>query len=419
MEFSKDLLLEIHKHIKPFINRTPVLQFDFINNSITTYIDEDWVKAKNTTLGADNGIGLCISMAIATDSSIKHPPLELLFTVDEETGLTGAAELDIDLIKSNYMLNIDSEENDTITIASAGGNEIHCELNLNVIENHYDSSIKITLLQMQGGHSGMEINKNQGNAIKVIFSILNKLEEFSLSYVNGGVATNAIPKECEMSLSYYDKDFELIKKIINDEFEKIKNQLDMPSAEINIEKTSKKEKIFNKETTQKLISTINKIPTGVIKMSENIDGLVKTSNNLGTIETNENKIIMNCMFRSSSILDLEELEIKLKEILKKFNKVEAKGKYPGWESDPKKSKLLELAKQKFESHYNKKPEIVALHAGLECGIIIGKAKRNIDCISIGPDILEAHTPRERVSIKGVADFYEYLKTLIEELKFKI
>ena len=409
---NKTVLLQSHMDMVPQKNNNT--KHDFLKDEIKPYIDSEYIKARGTTLGADNGIGVATMMAILESSTIKHPRLECLFTTDEETGMTGATNIKKDLLNSSIMINLDSEEVGEICVGCAGCVDITISMNYTKEIPTQDNAYKIILSGLLGGHSGAEIDLGRANANKLLNEFLIELkskENFSISTFTGGSLRNAIPRESFVEITI-DKSSKI--KEILDKFElKVKEQFKNIENNINfiIEEISMPENVMDKTTALNLIQKIKECPNAVFKMNEELK-MVETSNNLAMIRTTENKIKISCMARS--LLEDKKYDItnKIKEIFKKYD-VKLSGDHPGWQ--PKEnSEILEIAKSEFEKLYNKKAIVKTIHAGLECGLI-GTKYPKIDMISIGPTIQFPHSADERCEIKTVKIYYNYLLEILKNI----
>jgi dipeptidase D len=407
-------------HVDMVCEKNKDKNFDFENDAIELIKDNGWIKANGTTLGSDNGIGVAASLAVVNDKSVVHGPLELLFTVDEETGLTGANNLQPGFVSGKLLLNMDSEEDGAFYIGCSGGIDTVGELNL-VYTNTPNDYVQyaLTVTGLKGGHSGLDINQGRGNAIKILGRVLNKISETNplVNQISGGSLRNAIPREAEGVISIASDSAKKAEEIISEFENEVKNEYKTVDSNVKIvfkPAKSKIEKAFTKEITEKLINTIMALPHGVIAMSADILGLVETSTNLATIKMDSNKLIMGTSQRSSVDSAKYFIGGSVASIFKlagfDFNHTDG---YPGWKPNVN-SEILKISKEVFKNLYNKEPEIKAIHAGLECGILESK-NPGMDMISFGPTIQNAHSPDERIEIKTVERFYELLKGILKEL----
>lgn len=393
--------------------------FDFETQGIDLLIDNGFLKANGTTLGADNGIAVAIALAVLDSDDIVHPPLEVVFTADEEAGMSGVENIDVSILKGKTMLNIDTEEEGEIYVSSAGGARVQIVLNFakdNKFENSLDLSLKIKGLN--GGHSGADIDKNLGNSIKILSFILSGLSKkfsFKLYNISGGDKTNAIPREASTLLNIKSTDKDSFIKETNILFEEIKadyvkteDNLTFEIIEFNQENLSP----ISIDDSKKIIDLLCEIPNGVIINSTKIENLVETSLSLGVLRTKENNITIEMLLRSSVNADLKSLTEKLEDLTKIYNAdFTVDSSYPSWEYNEN-SKLRKLFIDAHKEVYSVEPKIKAIHAGLECGIFANKIK-DLDVISVGPNIFGAHTPEERMEIKSVEYTWKWILKALE------
>lgn len=408
--------IALQGHMDMVCEKSKDSKHNFSKDAIELIYDGDWIKAKDTTLGADDGIALSVGLALALDKNIKHPKLELLFTSDEETGLNGASNLSNDFFESKLLINIDSEDADTITIGCAGGEDASVSLNIiRTFVNRDHHFLKISISGLYGGHSGIDINKNRANAIKLMTFLLNKLKNkfnIKLYEINGGSARNAIPVQCESIVAFKNSDKERIKLFIK-EFQETTKRNYSNEKSLNISCTEcKKEdmQVFDDSSFDKLLGLLVELPHGVYKMSEN--GIVETSNNLAIVETKESKVVIYTNQRSLIMDELGKITQKIENIARKYSAKCLKGNtYPSWQPDFN-SKLLKKSIEIYKSLFATRPKIEVIHAGLECGII-GSKMGNLEMISIGPTIYDPHTVNERVSIQSIEKVWLFLTKIIE------
>ncbi len=413
--------LVIQGHLDMVCEKNKDTIHDFSKDPIKMIIKNGWVTADGTTLGSDNGIAVAMGLAIMEDDSIVHPPMEFLFTVDEETGLTGAVELKSDFVDGRILLNIDSEEEGALYIGCAGGQ--HTILNKKIDWTHRHDDHKTFLLKisgLRGGHSGLNIHEGFGNGIKLLARVLYGLRDkfhYHIAKIEGGSKHNAIPREAEAVIDIPADGFNTLKKVAA-EFEKIFKE-ELRFVDVNVNVTVHEQEIptqvFSTDFRDQLVSVLYAIPHGVIAMSHAIEGLVETSTNMAIIETRDDMIHMLTSQRSSvgsSVVDIAE-KIKALGELGGFES-EQGGGYPAWEPNPD-SNLLKVCKDIYKDKYGNEPEVKAIHAGLECGII-GEKYAGMDMISFGPDIEGAHSPDERIKIESVEHVWEYLLEILRKIK---
>lgn len=383
--------------------------FDFENSPIKLIREGDMVTADGTTLGADNGIACAMMMAILSDNNLLHPPIECVFTSDEEVGLLGATALDCSKIKGKTMLNIDSECEGVFTAGCAGGASISASLNFDKCENK-KNTYKLSVTGLDGGHSGVDIDKNRCSAIKLAFDIVKRTGDCNIVSVNGGSKENAIPSVCEIVFASDNVDTGIC-----DEFKSIvTNNYSDSDCNILIEQINIAPYSMNDNHSKKLIDCVVELPNGIRCMNASIPTLVQTSSNIGVVATNDDNISLDISVRSSVTKEKSDIADDIKNILQKYGfEVKIHGDYPSWEFIEN-SELRDTAVKVFENMYNKKPVIDVIHAGLECGIFSDKIK-NLDCISYGPDLLDIHTVNERMSISSVMRVYDFTVELLKNL----
>ncbi len=418
MENRKSIVLQSHLDMVHQKNNDTV--FDFDVQGIEMFVDNDWIKAKGTTLGADNGIGVATIMAILESDTIPHPAIEALFTIDEETGMTGALNLKAGILKGSILLNLDTEQDDEIDIGCAGGIDVTAIGNYQMEELPADySAWRISVKGLNGGHSGMDIHKGLGNANKIMNRLIYKgFELFGLavSEINGGSLRNAIPRESESIITLpknkindFNTAFEQLIKDIKFELKTTE-----PTLQIGLQEVPLPDLIMNSDSQIQLINAIYSVSNGVYRMSADIDNLVETSNNLARVIVKDGKIFIACLTRSSIESSKMDLAQALEANFKMANlQVSFSGSYPGWTPNVS-SPILKVLTSVYEQLHQKKPKVVACHAGLECGIL-GKNYPNMDMISFGPTILGAHSPDERVSISSVQKYWRFVLEILKAI----
>jgi dipeptidase D len=421
MENRKAIVLQGHLDMVHQKNSDTV--FDFDTQGIDMYVDGDWVRARGTTLGADNGLGVAMIMAILESKEIKHPAIEALFTIDEETGMTGALNLKGGILKGEILLNMDTEEDDEIDIGCAGGIDVTATRSYHEEETPDDSvSYTITVKGLKGGHSGMDIHKGLGNANKIMNRILfDAFENFGLqvSEINGGSLRNAIPRESVAKVivaGMYDEAYIFdMQEIIND----IKTEFKTtePNLAIEIEKCDLPKKVMDLGVQEGIIRSIYAAQNGVYRMSADMDDLVETSNNVARVIIKDGEISIGCLTRSSVETSKFDLANALRSAFELSGcEVNLSGSYPGWTPNVK-SEILDLLVKIYEKQNHEKPKVVACHAGLECGIL-GTNYPDMDMISFGPTIQGAHSPDERASIKSSQKFWKFVLEILENIPVK-
>lgn len=394
---------------------------DFMKDPIELVRKGNTIMANETTLGADNGIAVATNLAIMEDKSLVHGPLEFLFTVDEETGLTGASNLSPDFLESRTMLNLDSEEEGAVYVGCSGGRDTTGTWNVD-FEKAPDGSTAMLLKVggLKGGHSGLEIDKGRGNAIKIINRVLLDLSECGarIASFEGGNKRNAIPRECEAMIFLPKKSANEATAIVArcSEIMKAENNTVDPDLFITLEAVSgvKGKKVIKKGQQRKLLATISALPHGVVKMSADIPGLVETSTNVAVISTSKKSIMLATSQRSSVASEIDEICHTVKSIflLGGADVAQSDG-YPGWKPNLD-SDILKVALTTFEQLYGKKPEVKAIHAGLECGII-GEKFPGIDMLSFGPTLEAVHSPDEKIYIDTVEKYWNFLLAILKNV----
>ena len=407
-------------HLDMVCEKNSDVDFDFTTDPIKLKLKGDVLTADGTTLGADNGMGLATSLAILEDKNSKLGKIEALFTIDEETGLTGAFALGSDMLTGKIMLNLDSEDWGVITVGCAGGGDSKIELSFKTQQLKDDfESLNVKITGLRGGHSGVDINEQRGNAIKLLARMLWKAKEdykFYITEIKGGDKHNAIPREsyAKISVSKSDKD-NFIKTLKNEEkdiLEEIK-PID-PNFKADIQKNEKLSSGLTNESQNKLLNLLHGLPHGVDKMSYDIPHLVETSTNLATIAFDEKNITIGMSTRSSIKSALQDFRDRIHAVAELSGaKVSEEEPYPGWKPNLN-SKLLDLSKKIFKENYDKEPVVEAIHAGLECGII-GEKFSGMDMISIGPTIKYPHSPEEQVHVSTVDKFYDFVVKILESV----
>lgn len=416
-ENRKTIILQ--SHLDMVHQKNNDINFDFDKDGINSYADGDWVKAKGTTLGADNGLGVAYMMALLESKNIEHPNIECLFTIDEETGMTGAKNLEKGKLKGTILLNLDTEDIKELTIGCAGGIDINVNRNYSQENSPSLRSFKINIKGLKGGHSGMEIHLGRGNSNKIITRFLVNSERFGLrlSELNGGGLRNAIPREAEAIV--FIEDVEGYMSYFKDLCISIKSELSStePDLDISIKEISHKGKTMEQVAQELIINSLNSCFNGVFRMSADVKDLVETSSNLANVIIKDGVFQANCLTRSSVESAKMDCANSIKSSFKNSGcKVEFTGGYPGWKPNPD-SEILKILESVYNKIFNQEPNVTACHAGLECGIISGHYP-GLDMVSIGPTIVSPHSPDERVNIKSVSDFWIYLKEILKNIPNK-
>lgn len=416
MENRKGIILQGHMDMVPQKNNDKV--HDFTKDPIQTRIEDDWVWACGTTLGADDGLGIAAAMSVLESNTIKHGPIEALFTVDEETRMVGAKALKPDVLKGDILLNLDSETEGELYVGCAGG------LDANVTFKYKEEALskgykalKIIVTGLRGGHSGMEINEGRGNANKTMARVLLPIIrdcKGKLASFNGGNMRNAIPREAEAVIAVPAEKVDAAKAIVEKTLATVKNELAKidPDVVITVE-AAKASKVFAGTVGKKLVQALYACPNNVDRMSLEVKDLVETSNNLAIVKTDKDAIHVNTLLRGSS----DTLKADLAEAVRAAfelagAKVEFDGGYGGW-SPNLSSPILKTMKSTYKKLFGKEPAVMAIHAGLECGIF-APTYPNWDMISCGPTLKSPHSPAERCFIPSVERWWKFLVAVIED-----
>lgn len=408
----------MQSHLDMVCQKNNDTEFDFDNQGIEMFVDGDFVKAKGTTLGADNGIGVATIMAVLAADHISHPPLEALFTIDEETGMTGAMGLQGGLLNGKILLNLDTEDDDELTIGCAGGVDITLKSEYEAIKTPADcSSFQVTVRGLKGGHSGMDIHLGRGNANKWMNRILwHASQQFDLiiNRIDGGGLRNAIPRESVSVVSLPTPRTSDFKKIVQVQTEELLAEYRStdPNAEVVVEEVPTVDTGLPADLQNTLVAVIYACPNGIFRLSPDIADLVQTSNNLARVRVEAGSIQIGSLTRSSVNSERDDLA---NAISASFNllggEISFGGKYPGWAPRPE-SQIVKLMSELYQEMFGDEAHVAACHAGLECGIL-GQNYPDMEMISFGPNIRGAHSPDEKVQISSVQKFWNFL---LETLK---
>jgi dipeptidase D len=416
-ERARSVCLQGHLDMVPEKNKDKV--HDFLKDPIELVRKGNMLMANGTTLGADNGIAVATNLAIMEDRSLTHGPLEFLFTVDEETGLTGAAGLEFGFVESKTLMNLDSEEEGALYVGCSGGRDTIGTWNVDfekVPAKHV--AVHVRVAGLKGGHSGLEIDKGRGNAIKILNRALMLVADLGahLSSIEGGNKRNAIPREAEAVMFLPKKNVNAAKAKVAEFNTVAKAELATvePDLSVTLTEVKAKGKVIKKGQQKKLFQTIAALPHGVIKMSADIPGLVETSTNVAVINTAKKSIALATSQRSSVASELTEIAYSVSSIFH-LGGAEAKTSdgYPGWKPNLN-SDILKLAKSTYNQLYGKQPEVKAIHAGLECGII-GERYPGMDMVSFGPTLEGVHSPDEKIHIDTVDKFWNFLLGILKNV----
>jgi len=420
MENRKTVVLQ--SHLDMVHQKNNDTDFNFDTQGIKMYVDGDWVTAEGTTLGADNGLGVAAIMSILESDTIVHPTIEALFTIDEETGMTGAKNLQAGYLDGEILLNLDTEKDDEIDIGCAGGIDITATKKYSEVNPQANTTaFKITLNGLNGGHSGMDIHKGLGNANKLLGRLLYNLQEFDpqIASFNGGSLRNAIPREGHVTVVLPTNKVAAFKGALEVQANTFKHEYHKVDANLNIaiELADMPTAVIKSSEQISFINTLYAAHNGVYKMSLDVEGLVETSNNVAKVVLANGQIKIDCLTRSSVESSKFDLANKLRATfeLGGFD-VKFAGSYPGWQPNPD-STILKVLTNLYDKTFGKKPEVVACHAGLECGIL-GTNYPDMDMISFGPTIQGAHSPDERASISSTQKFWRFLQEILKEIPVK-
>lgn len=421
MENRKKVILQSHLDMVHQKNNDTV--FDFKTEGIKMFQDGDWVKAEGTTLGADNGIGVATIMALLESTDIAHPAIEALFTIDEETGMTGSFGLQPGFLEGDILLNLDTEDDDELTIGCAGGINVSASVQYDEINTpEHTVAYQLKISGLSGGHSGMDIHKGLGNANKLMNRLLSQLNASTNTYIHaihGGGLRNAIPRESVAQIVIAADEVPTFEKVVHQFQTELtaEHQQTDPDAMVEFQAIDLPAKVSHPDFSHKALAAIYAVPNGIYRMSPTIEGMVQTSNNLAQVEWKAGKFEALCLCRSS--VDSEK-EDEARAIAAAFAvihaDVECDGDYPGWTPRPQ-SDIVDLMNSLYQEMFNEKPHVMACHAGLECGII-GAHYPKMDMVSFGPNIRGAHSPDEKVQISSVQKYWDFLLETLKRIPTK-
>lgn len=405
----------IQGHTDMVWEKDETCKIDFEYDGLELFVDGDLVGAKGTTLGGDDGIAVAMCLALLDSDEYSHPPLEILFTSDEEIGMVGASALDVSPLKGKRMINADSEAEGTLWVSCAGGARTDISFKPEYI-NKKENIFSISVFGLHGGHSGAEIHKGYLNANQVMGKVLKSLKsdiDFNIVDINGGTMDNAITRECVCVISTVEKDVsDSVSKIYYDISAQCKET--DPDIKISVRSSETDMNAMDSVSTERVIGLLNDLPGGVIAMSKEIVGLVETSLNLGILSHKDNKVSFSFSVRSSKDGERAKLVERLNEIANNYScDFIIYGEYPAWEYKEN-SPLRETMASVYKEIFGKEMTVTAIHAGLECGMFCGKIK-NLDCVSFGPDMYDIHTPSERLSISSTERMWNYLLRVLEKI----
>lgn len=413
-EDRKIIVLQAHLDMVPQKNSDK--HHDFLTDPIDAYVDGEWVRARGTTLGADNGMGVAAAMGVLASKTLKHGPIEALFTIDEETGMTGAQNLAPDFVKGRILLNMDSETEGELYVGCAGGIDASITIPYELEKTPSDfQAFDIEVKGLKGGHSGMDIILGRGNAIMLLLRLMVENEDLGMriATAQGGGMRNAIPREASATIVVPSKNVAALQTKLKEAYENIKAELAgvEPQLQINVSATKLPAECLTEKSHLALTRSVYCCPNGVIRMSDSVPGLVETSSNFATLKMEAGHFLGQCLLRSS----VETAKMALtKQMGAVFAMVGAKAvftaPYPGWKPNMD-SPILKTMQTVYKKKFGKDSKIMAIHAGLECGLI-GGIYSGMDMISFGPTILSPHSPDERVNIASVSLFWDFLTEVL-------
>lgn len=422
MENRKMAILQAHVDMVPQKNSDK--KHDFLTDPIEMRVCEDgWVRANGTTLGADDGIGVAAAMSVLQSDNLKHGPLEALITVDEETGMTGASNLKANELKGDIFLNMDSETEGELYVGCAGGLDATIEISYKEEATPANmKGYKISMTGFKGGHSGMDINLGRANTNKLINRLLWKATKeccMRLACIDGGSLRNAIPREAFANVVVPADKAAAFEAMVAQFTKTVKNEfaLTEPDGKIAVEPIAAPAKVMDEKSQMSLINTVYALPNGVLRMSDSMKDLVETSSNLAIVKSENGKVTIMCLLRSSVDSAKEAVGERMTAVAEMAGaKISLTGAYPGWKPNME-SPILKTMMDTYQKLFNKKPEIKAIHAGLECGLL-GGVYPNWDMISFGPTIMHPHSPDEKVNVESVDRFWKFLVKTLENIPVK-
>ncbi len=421
--FENRKVVVLQSHLDMVHQKNNDTNFDFATQGIESFIDGDWVTANGTTLGADNGMGVATIMTLLASTTVEHPALEALFTIDEETGMTGAFGLETGLLDGEILLNLDTEDDDELSVGCAGGIDTNVKWKYTEIDTPTNSTaFNLTVKGLKGGHSGMDIHLGRGNANLLANRLLNEISlenDVNLASFDGGSLRNAIPREAVLTVVISNEDVDSVNKVVNTLTEEIKKEhaKSDPSLAVEFTKTVLPKKVMLKEDQVKIVNALKAVFNGVYRMSPEIEGLVEASSSLARVLLSNGEFMSQSLQRSSVESSKMDVAYKVGGVFNLIGAdVEYTGSYPGWAPNSE-SPILSVMKDIYIGLFNEDPKVMACHAGLECGIL-GSRYPQLDMISFGPTIRNPHSPDEKVDIASVQKFWEYLKEVLKQTPIK-
>ncbi|AYE34808.1 aminoacyl-histidine dipeptidase [Clostridium septicum] len=419
--YENSNIVIIQGHMDMVCEKNKGTNHDFEKDPLKLRVIDDMIYATDTTLGADNGIAIAYALALLASNDIAHPPIEVLITTDEETGMSGAMAVSKEDVKGKVLINLDNEEEGDLLVSCAGGIRSKFTIDVDFEDIDNSSIIELSVRGLKGGHSGMEINKERGNSNKIMGRILKDMLseiDFRIISINGGAKDNAIPREMDAIISVKEVDIEKVKALVEKWQKILLNELKAQDSGVKIlvnKLDNTTTKVFSKESTNKTVNLLYLIPNGINTRSVEIDGLVESSSNIGVVKTINNKVTFDSAIRSSVSSLKDEIVLRSKTIAELLNvKFETSARYPEWQYNSD-SKLRDLCQEVYKKMYGKDANIVAIHAGVECGLF-NERLGGLDMISFGPNLYDVHTPEEHMSIESVQNVWEYLKEVLKALK---
>lgn len=418
MENRKPVVIQAHLDMVPQKNADK--EHDFTKDPIEAYVDGDWVTANGTTLGADNGIGMASALAVLGSTELKHGPLEVLLTIDEEAGMTGAFGLAPGMLEAEILINTDSEQEGEIYMGCAGGvdAEFSVAVSWQPVPANFQA-VKLSLSGLKGGHSGVNIHLGRGNANKLLarFLVTEATElQLQLSELSGGSLRNAIPREASVSLCLPSDKLDLLQQKLLSFQQLLQQELAIiePAIKLSLSNISLPAQVMTSASQQTLLNLLHSCPNGVMRMSDDVPGVTETSLNMGVISTQGDKVQVLCLIRSLIDSGREHVETMLASLATLAGAdVSFSGAYPGWKPDPS-SAVMKIVNDTYQDIYQKQPVVMVIHAGLECGLF-KKPYPEMDMVSIGPTIRYPHGPDEMVNIKTVGQYWQLLVAVLERI----
>ncbi|MGL5352133.1 MAG: aminoacyl-histidine dipeptidase [Clostridium sp.] len=418
-ENSKTVIIQ--GHMDMVCEKNKGTDHDFKKDPLKLRVVGDKIYATDTTLGADNGIAVAYGLALVASNDIPHPPLEILLTTDEETGMSGAMGISKENVDGKLLINIDNEEEGQLLVSCAGGVRSTSTIKIESEDKANKTIVLLTVRGLKGGHSGIEIHKERGNSNKIMGRILKDLSSkvnFNIQSINGGSKNNAIPREMDALIAIDSKDLEKVKEVVSNWEAILLNELKTQDPGIKLEAqvvNDSSNKIFTADCTKKVVELLYLYPNGINTRSVQIEGLIESSTNLGVVTTSENTVEFDSAIRSSVASLKEEIILRVKTITELVGaEFQTSAGYPEWQYNSE-SKLRDLCQKVHVDMYGEEAKIVAIHAGVECGLFNEKLG-GLDMISFGPNLYDVHTPQENMSISSVESIWKYLKAVLKELK---